>query len=115
LFCSSAASAERLEVGTGAHLHPSLPEEAVGYLFDLVKNYPFVDGDERVGLAVAPVRRQCQIPVADSSGRAFSSVTVKALAVLLLALLGNGRSQSWPNLQPRVPPGKALASCRLPL
>lgn len=34
-------------------LHPSLAEKASAYLFHLVKNHPFVDGNKRVGLAVA--------------------------------------------------------------
>lgn len=39
----------------GQDLHPSLPEKAAAYLFHLVKNHPFVDGNKRVGLAVALV------------------------------------------------------------
>ncbi len=35
----------------GESLHPSLPEQAAAYLFHLVKNHPFVDGNKRVGLA----------------------------------------------------------------
>jgi len=35
----------------GVYLHPSLPEQAAAYLFHLVKNHPFVDGNKRVGLA----------------------------------------------------------------
>jgi death-on-curing protein len=34
-------------------LHPTLFEKAAAYLFHLVKNHPFVDGNKRVGLAVA--------------------------------------------------------------
>jgi death-on-curing protein len=37
----------------GAYLHASLPEMAAAYLFHLVKNHPFVDGNKRVGLAAA--------------------------------------------------------------
>jgi death-on-curing protein len=33
------------------YLHPSLPEQAAAYLFHLVKNHPFVEGNKRVGLA----------------------------------------------------------------
>jgi death-on-curing protein len=32
-------------------LHPSLHEQAAAYLFHLVKNHPFIDGNKRVGLA----------------------------------------------------------------
>jgi death-on-curing protein len=35
----------------GEMLHPSLHEQAAAYLFHLVKNHPFVDGNKRVGLA----------------------------------------------------------------
>lgn len=33
-------------------LHATLFEQAAAYLFHLVKNHPFVDGNKRVGLAV---------------------------------------------------------------
>jgi len=35
----------------GEALHPSLAEQAAAYLFHLVKNHPFLDGNKRVGLA----------------------------------------------------------------
>ena len=34
----------------GALLHPSLPEVAAAYLFHLVRDHPFVDGNKRTGL-----------------------------------------------------------------
>jgi death-on-curing protein len=37
----------------GAYLHATLPEMAAAYLFHLVKNHPFVDGNKRAGLAAA--------------------------------------------------------------
>ncbi|MEN9799749.1 MAG: Toxin Doc [Pseudomonadota bacterium] len=37
----------------GTLLHPTIPEMAAAYLFHLVKNHPFVDGNKRTGLAVA--------------------------------------------------------------
>ena len=39
----------------GALLHPTLHEQAAAYLFHLVKNHPFVDGNKRVALAAALV------------------------------------------------------------
>jgi death-on-curing protein len=36
-------------------LHPTLHEKAAAYLYHLVKNHPFVDGNKRVGLAVCLV------------------------------------------------------------
>ncbi len=35
----------------GEMLHPSLHEQAAAYLFHLVKNHPFIDGNKRVGLS----------------------------------------------------------------
>ena len=37
----------------GEWLHPSLPEMAGAYLFHLVRNHPFVDGNKRTGLISA--------------------------------------------------------------
>lgn len=39
----------------GQYLHPTLPEMAAAYLFHLVKNHPFVDGNKRVAAAAANV------------------------------------------------------------
>ena len=33
----------------GQYLHATLPEMAAAYLFHLVKNHPFVDGNKRIG------------------------------------------------------------------
>lgn len=37
----------------GELLHPTIYEQAAAYLFHLVKNHPFVDGNKRVGLGAA--------------------------------------------------------------
>jgi death-on-curing protein len=37
----------------GGLLHPTVPEMAAAYLFHLVRNHPFLDGNERAGLAAA--------------------------------------------------------------
>lgn len=37
----------------GESLHPSLAEQGAAYLFHLVRNHPFVDGNKRVSLACA--------------------------------------------------------------
>lgn len=39
----------------GKYLHADLPEMAATYLFHLVKNHPFVDGNKRVGAVAALV------------------------------------------------------------
>jgi death-on-curing protein len=35
----------------GEFLHPTLPEMAAAYLFHLVQNHAFIDGNKRIGLA----------------------------------------------------------------
>ncbi len=37
----------------GQFLHPSIHEMAAAYLFHLVQNHPFIDGNKRIGLAAA--------------------------------------------------------------
>jgi death-on-curing protein len=39
----------------GQYLHASLPEMAAAYLFHLVSNHPFLDGNKRIGLLGAIV------------------------------------------------------------
>lgn len=39
----------------GEYLHPSLASMAAAYLFHLVENHPFVDGNKRAGLAASIV------------------------------------------------------------
>jgi death-on-curing protein len=48
----SALSTPRAMFGK-AYLHGSVPEMAAAYLFHLVGNHPFVDGNKRTGLAAA--------------------------------------------------------------
>ncbi|WP_309894222.1 type II toxin-antitoxin system death-on-curing family toxin [Archangium sp.] len=39
----------------GEYVHPSLWEMAAAYLFHIVSNHPFIDGNKRVGLLAALV------------------------------------------------------------
>lgn len=48
----SAIAAPRSGFGN-AYLHADLFEMAAAYLFHLVKNHPFLDGNKRIGLAAA--------------------------------------------------------------
>jgi death on curing protein len=48
----SAVAAPRTTFG-GEFLHGSIPEMAAAYLFHLVRNHPFLDGNKRTGLAAA--------------------------------------------------------------
>jgi death on curing protein len=48
----SALGAPRATFGGGL-LHPTFPEMGAAYLFHIVRNHPFVDGNKRAGLAAA--------------------------------------------------------------
>ena len=50
----SAIAMPRAQFG-GQFLHASLSEMAAAYLFHLVQNHPFIDGNKRVGAAAADI------------------------------------------------------------
>jgi len=50
----SAIAMPRAQFG-GQFLHANLFEMAAAYLFHLVQNHPFIDGNKRVGAAVADI------------------------------------------------------------
>lgn len=39
----------------GSYLHDGIPSMAAAYLFHIIRNHPFVDGNKRVGLVAALV------------------------------------------------------------
>lgn len=47
------ALAQPMAMFGGQYLHPNVFEMAAAYLFHLVKNHPFIDGNKRVGLEAA--------------------------------------------------------------
>ncbi|MDR3622676.1 MAG: type II toxin-antitoxin system death-on-curing family toxin [Paludisphaera borealis] len=49
------ATAQPAATFGGAFLHADLFEMAAAYLFHIVKNHPFIDGNKRTGLAAAAV------------------------------------------------------------
>ncbi len=49
------AIAQPMSMFDGQYLHADIFEMAAAYLFHLVKNHPFVDGNKRVGLEAALV------------------------------------------------------------
>jgi len=49
------ALAQPMATFRGRMLHPTIPEQAAAYLFHLVQNHPFVDGNKRVGFAAMDV------------------------------------------------------------
>jgi death on curing protein len=48
----SAVAAPQQAFG-GAYLHPDIPAMAAAYLFHLVSNHPFFDGNKRIGVRAA--------------------------------------------------------------
>ena len=67
-------------------LHPTLHEQAAAYLFHLVKNHPFVDGNKRVGLATC----LAFLGLSDVRVRA----TDDELVDLVLAVIGGARTKA---------------------
>src|SRR6478672_12378043 len=53
LLESALAQAE--QIFGGEYLHPDLAAMAAAYLYHIVSNHPFVDGNKRTGLAAAIV------------------------------------------------------------
>jgi death on curing protein len=51
----ASALAQPEATADGQYLHDSLASQAAAYLFHLVKNHPFIDGNKRVGTATALV------------------------------------------------------------
>lgn len=70
----------------GQDLHPTLIEKGAAYLFHLVKNHPFVDGNKRVGLAVALVFLRL-------NGLAIAA-TDDELVALVLGVVDGSRSKA---------------------
>jgi len=60
----------------GAWLHPDLSTMAAAYLFHLVQNHPFVDGNKRTGLLTALVFLALNGVVIDQATPALYDLTV---------------------------------------
>ncbi|MEO8604460.1 MAG: type II toxin-antitoxin system death-on-curing family toxin [bacterium] len=70
----------------GEELHASVVEKGAAYLFHLVKNHPFVDGNKRVGLAACLVFLRL-------NGIAISA-TDDALVELTVGVASSARSKA---------------------
>jgi death-on-curing protein len=70
----------------GQYFHPELPDMGAAYLFHLVRNHPFIDGNKRVGLAACLV-------FLELNGFAFSASNA-ALAGLTLGVAEGRVSKS---------------------
>jgi len=65
----------------GEYLHPSIIEMAAAYLYHLVENHPFVDGNKRVGAMAALI-------FLDMNGYEFDASDADLTAVVLKVASG---------------------------
>ncbi len=65
----------------GNYLHPTIPDMAAAYLFHIVGNHPFLDGNKRVGTMSALV-------FLEMNGYDFNASDDELTAVLLLVASG---------------------------
>ncbi|MEW5737648.1 MAG: type II toxin-antitoxin system death-on-curing family toxin [Myxococcota bacterium] len=70
----------------GEPLHATLEEQAAAYLFHLVKNHPFVDGNKRVALAAALVFLGLNLRAVSASN--------EELVALVLGVIDGTRSKA---------------------
>ena len=61
----------------GEYLHPSIFEMAAAYLYHLVENHPFVDGNKRVGAMAALIFLDLNGYDFDASDADFTAVVLK--------------------------------------
>ena len=81
-----------------AFLHGSLAEMAAAYLFHLVENHPFIDGNKRVGLMAALV-------FLDMNGRRVTAGSGELVELLLGVAAGKiGKAEVAVFLDRRTPP-----------
>lgn len=61
----------------GAFLHPTLYEMASAYLFHLVENHPFIDGNKRVGAMAALIFLDLNGLDFDASDEDFTAMVLR--------------------------------------
>lgn len=61
----------------GKYLHPTIPDMAAAYLFHLVENHPFLDGNKRVGAMSALVFLELNGYDFDASGKELVEVVLR--------------------------------------
>ena len=61
----------------GEYLHPSIIEMAAAYLYHLVENHPFVDGNKRVGAMAALIFLDLNGYDFDASDADFTEMVLK--------------------------------------
>lgn len=61
----------------GNYLHPTIPDMAAAYLFHIVENHPFVDGNKRVGTMAALVFLELNRYDFDASDKELTEVVLQ--------------------------------------
>ena len=68
----------------GEYLHPSIIEMAAAYLYHLVENHPFVDGNKRVGAMAALIFLDLNGYDFDASDAEFTDMVLKVASGKML-------------------------------
>ena len=68
----------------GEHLHPTIIEMAAAYLYHLVENHPFVDGNKRVGAMAALIFLDLNGYDFDASDAEFTDMVLKVASGKML-------------------------------
>ena len=64
----------------GRYLHPTIPDMAAAYLYHLVKNHPFVDGNKRVGTMAAILFLSLNNYYLDATDEEFTKLVLQVAA-----------------------------------
>ena len=64
----------------GRYLHPTIPDMAAAYLYHLVKNHPFVDGNKRVGTMAAILFLSLNNYSLDATDEEFTELVLQVAA-----------------------------------
>jgi hypothetical protein len=81
----------------GETLHATLYEQAAAYCFHSVKNHPFVDGNKRVGLAVASWRAAPYRDWATKIARSLDQQVSSVVSVPGLGGIARQRASGFPS------------------
>ena len=69
---------------SGEYLHPTIPEMAAAYLFHLVENHPFLDGNKRVGAMASIVFLDLNGYEFDATDEEFTDLVMRVASGKLL-------------------------------
>ena len=64
----------------GNYLHPTIPDMAAAYLFHIVENHPFLDGNKRVGTMSALIFLELNGYDFDASDKELTEVVLQVAA-----------------------------------